>query len=157
MQIRKRFIIIITLFFVTTFAIGGCAAPKKFGRLESDKAIKQSFESYQVLPDHNYYYRGVSSRPTVIVGIEETYELDLKMWVEIDTESDNFRRLIDIVSLQGMGNTVEPWGFRILDSKGNYAGVWYSALRAAAVDINDNRQIVNLQPSTMVVRGEHQR
>jgi hypothetical protein len=125
--------------------------------LESDKEIKHSFESYQVLPNHKYYYRGVSSKPTVIVGIEETYELNLKMWVKIDTESDNFRRLIDIVSLQGMGNPVEPWGFRILDSKGNYAGVWYSALRAAAVDITDNRQIVNLQPSTMVVRGEHQR
>ena len=79
------------------------------------------------------------------------------MWVNIDTESDNYRRLINIVSLQGMGNTIEPWGFRILDKTGNYVGVWYSALRAAAVDINDNRQIVNLQPSTMVVRGDHQR
>jgi hypothetical protein len=138
------------------FAFSGCSM-SRFGRLESDKEIKHSFESYQVLPNHKYYYRGVSSKPTVIVGIEETYELNLKMWVNIDTGSDNYRRLINIVSLQGMGNNVEPWGFRILDKTGNYAGVWYSALRAAAVDINDNRQIVNLQPSTMVVRGEHQR
>ena len=137
-------------------AFAACST-SNFGRLESDKEIKQSFESYRVLPNHKYYYRGVSSKPTVIVGIEENYELNLKMWVKIDTESDNFRRLIDIVSLQGMGNNIEPWGFRILDKTGNYVGVWYSALRAAAVDINDNRQIVNLQPSTMVVRGEHQR
>jgi len=132
----------------------------KYGKLESDREIKQSFETYQVLPSHNYYYRGVSSKPTVIVGINENYELNLKMWVKIDTGSDNFRRLIDIVSLQGtgaMGNSIRPWGFRILDNTGNYVGVWYSALRAAAVVVNENRQIVNLQPSRTVVRGEQQR
>ena len=152
MQNSKRFIILTTLFSLITFALCGCST-SRFGRLESDKEIKHSFESYQVLPNHKYYYRGVSSKPTVIVGIEETYELNLKMWVKIDTESDNFRRLIDIVSLQGMGNTVEPWGFRILDKTGNYVGVWYSAVRATSVDINDNRQIVNFGPS-LVVRGE---
>ncbi len=157
MQNRKRFIVIITLFFVTTLAIDGCSAPKKFGSLESDKTIKQSFESYQVLPDHNYYYRGVSSKPKVIVGIEETYELDLKMWVEIDTESDDYRRMIDIISLSAEGSTSEPWGFRILDRKGRYVGVWYSVFQAAAVDITDDRRIVNLHPTIMVVRGEHQK
>ena len=98
MQNRKQQFFLIALSLMIAFAFCGCAASKKFGRLESDKAVKQSFESYQALPDHNYYYRGVSSKPTVIVGIEETYELNLKMWVEIDTESDDFRRLIDIVS-----------------------------------------------------------
>jgi len=153
---RKRFAVPVILFSMILLVLGGCSA-SKYGRLESDKKIKQSFESYQVLPNHKYYYRGVSSKPVVIVGIEENYELNLRMWVKIDTDSDDFRRLINIVSLQGMGNTIEPWGFRILDKTGNYVGVWYSALRAAAVDINENRQIVNLRPSEMVVRGEHQR
>jgi hypothetical protein len=153
---RKIISISIILFPMFFFALSACSV-SNYGRLESDKELKHSFESYQVLPNHKYYYRGVSSKPTVIVGIEENYELNLKMWVNIDTESDNYRRLINIVSLQGMGSNVEPWGFRILDKTGNYVGVWYSALRAAAVDVNDNRQIVNLQPSTMVVRGEHQR
>ena len=152
----KRLMVSTVLFSMILLAVSGCSTAN-FGRLEGDREIKQSFENYQALPNHKYYYRGVSSKPVVIVGIEENYELNLKMWVNIDTDSDDFRRLIDIVSLQGMGNTIEPWGFRILDKNGNYAGVWYSALRAAAVDINDDRQIVNLQPSTMVVRGEHQR
>ena len=156
MLIRKGFVVHIILFSMIILALSGCST-SKYGKLESDKEIKQSFESYQVLPNHKYYYRGVSSKPVVIVGIEENYELNLTMWVKIDTESGDYRRLIDIVSLQGMGNTIEPWGFRILDKTGNYVGVWYSALRAAAVDINENRQIVNLRPSEMVVRGEHQR
>jgi len=137
-------------------ALSGCST-SNYGKLESDKEIKQSFESYQVLPNHKYYYRGVSSKPTVIVGINENYELNLTMWLPIDTESDDFRRLINLVSLQGMGATVTPWGFKIIDHTGSYVGVWYSALRAAVVLVKENRQIVNLQPSNMVLVGEPQR
>ena len=129
----------------------------KYGKLESNRDITQSFETYQVLPKHKYYYRGASSKPTVIVGINENYELNLPMWLPIDTESDNFRRLIDIVSLQGIGNYITPWGFKIIDHNGEYVGVWYSSIRNAAVEINENRQIINLQPGTMVAVGDQHR
>ena len=76
-----------------------------YGKLESNPEIKQSFETYQILPNHKYYFRGVKSRPTVIVGINENYELNLKLWVQIDPKSEDFRILIQRVSLQGMGNT----------------------------------------------------
>ncbi len=79
------------------------------------------------------------------------------MWVEIDPESDDFRILIDRVSLQGMGSTVEPWGFTILDKNGNDVGIWYSALRAAAVDIDDNGQIIQLAPIGQVAIGNQPR
>jgi hypothetical protein len=152
---RKRFAVPVISFFMILFTLGGCST-SNFGRLESDKEVKRSFESYQVLPNHNYYYYGTSSSPAAIVGIEENYELNLTMWVKLDTESDNYRRLIDIVSIQGAGRTVHPWGFRILDKAGNYVGVWYSAARASSVNINDNRQIVDFGPF-IVVRGEDHR
>ena len=154
--IKRRIIIPIILFSAVLPALSGCSM-SKYGKLESNREIKQSFESYQILPNHKYYYRGARSKPTVIVGIHNDCELSLKMWVQIDPTSDDFRRVIDIVSLQGMGNTVEPWGFRIIDNTGNYVGVWYSSLRAAAVEVNENRQIVNLQPSRTVVVGNQQR
>lgn len=141
----------VILFSVIFFALSGCST-SHFGRLESDKEVKRSFESYQILPNHKYYYWGESSTPRAIVGIEETYELNLTMYPQIDTESGDYRRLIDIVSLQGAGNAFEPWGFRILDKTGNYVGVWYSAARPSSVDINENRQIVRFGPS-IVVRG----
>ena len=139
---------------MVTLVLSGCSM-SKYGRLESDRGIKQSFETYQVLPNHNYFFRGVSSKPTVIVGIEDSYEMNLKMWVPIDTDSDDFRRLINIVSLYGMGNAVEPWGYKIIDHTGNYVGVWYSPIRQAAVEVNENRQIVNLQPSVTVAYANH--
>jgi hypothetical protein len=150
---KRKFFTAIILFAMIMIALSGCAM-SKYGKLESKPEVKQSFETYQILPNHKYYFRGTKSKPTVIVGINENYELNLKLWVEIDPESEDFRILIDRVSLQGMGTTVEPWGFNILDEAGNYVGVWYSALRWAAVMINENRQIVNLQPSTTVAVGD---
>ena len=150
---KKKFFTAIILFAMILFVLSGCAM-SNYGKLKSNPEVKQSFETYQALPNHKYYFRGAKSKPTVIVGINENYELNLKLWVEIDPESEDFRILIDRVSLQGMGTTVEPWGFNILDEAGNYVGVWYSALRYAAVMINENRQIVNLQPSRTVAIGD---
>ena len=153
---RRRFFTALTLFFMILTTLSGCAM-SNYGKLESNPEIKQSFVTYQILPNHKYYFRGVKSRPTVIVGINENYELNLKMWVQIDPESEDFRIIIDRVSLQGMGGTAEPWGFRILDADGNDVGVWYSAISTAAVKINENRQITNLQPSRTVAIGDQRK
>ena len=149
---RKRFAVPVISFIMILFVLGGCST-SKFGTLESDKEVKRSFESYQVLPNHKYYYWGTSSAPRAIVGIDDNYELNLTMWVKIDTESDNYRKMIDILSASTTGFVEEPWGFRILDREGNYVGVWYSVVKATSVDINDNRQIVRFGPAIVARRG----
>ena len=150
---KRRLFTAIILFSMILITFSGCTL-SNYGKLKSNPEVKQSFETYQILPNHKYYFRGAKSRPTVIVGINESYELNLKLWVQIDPESEDFRTIIDRVSLQGMGTTAEPWGFNIIDHAGNYVGVWYSAIRAAAVKVNENRQIVNLQPSRTIAVGD---
>ena len=142
----------VVLFFMFLTILGGCAM-SNYGRLESNSDIRRAFETYQIMPDHTYYYRGTFSRPFVIVGINKNFELNSKLWVEIDPQSKDFRTLIDRVSLQGSGSTTRPWGFRILDHSGSAVGVWYSAIRAATVEVNENGQIVNLSPLRIVTRG----
>ena len=117
-----------------------------YGKLKSNPEVTQTFESYHILPNHKYYYRGSYNSPLAIVGINENYELNSKLWVEIDPQSKDFRALINKVSLQGTGSTTQPWGFMILDHGGNDVGVWYSAIRQATVKINENNQIVILSP-----------
>jgi hypothetical protein len=143
----------IILFLIALTALGGCTM-SNYGRLESNPDITRAFKAYQIMPDHTYYYRGSASRPIVIVGIHKDFELNSKLWVEVDPQSKNFRSVIDRISAQGMGGTTRPWGFRILDHSGRAVGVWYSASRAAAVEINENGQIVNLSPIRMVTRGD---
>ncbi len=142
----------IILFCMALAALGGCAM-SNYGRLESNSDVRRAFEAYQIMPDHRYYYRGTFSRPFAMVGIHKNYELNSKLWVEVDPQSKDFRTLIDRISLQGSGSTTEPWGFTILDHSGSRIGVWYSAIRAAAVQVNEKGQIVNLAPLRTVTKG----
>ena len=142
----------IIICFIILIILSGCSM-SNYGQLKSNKEATQAFESYQILPDHKYYYRGTYSRPIAVVGIKEDYVLNSKLWVEIDPKTKDFRTLIDRVSLQGSGSTTNPWGFTILDHSGRDVGVWYSAIRAAAVEINENGQIVNLSPLRTVSKG----
>ena len=142
----------IILFLMVLTALVGCSMAN-YGKLKSNSEVAQAFEAYQILPDHKYYYRGTFSRPFVIAGINKNFELNSKLWVEIDPQTKDFRTLIDRVSLQGTGRATRPWGFTILDHSGRDVGVWYSAIRAASVEVNENGQIVNLSPLRTVTRG----
>ena len=143
---------IIILFFIALATPSG-GTMSNYGRLESSPDITRAFEAYQIIPDHTYYYRGTFSKPDAIAGINKNFNLNSKLWVKIDTQSQDFRTLIDRVSLQGSGSTTRPWGVRILDHSGSAVGIWYSAIRTAAVEVNENGQIVNLSPLRIVTRG----
>jgi len=150
---KNRGLIAASLLLMFLIALSSCSA-SKYGKLESRKEVQQTFKSHQVLPNHTYYYRGAFSSPIVIVGINQNYEMNLKNWVKIDTDSKDFATLVDRIGFQGGGSQIQPWGSVILDREGNQVGVWYSAARAAAVEINENRQIVNLSPTGLVGIGE---
>ncbi len=155
-QIGGRFLIVMVLFSIVFFTPGGCSL-SNYGKLESKPEVTREFESYQILPNHKYYYRGTYSQPIAIVGIKENYSLRSKLWVEIDPHSKDFRALINKVSLQGGGSAINPWGFIILDPTGNEVGVWYSAVRAATVEVNANGQITQLSPIPTATKGNQPR
>jgi hypothetical protein len=144
----------IILFFIALAALGGCAMPN-YGRLESSPDITRAFEAYQIIPDHTYYYRGTFSSPFVIAGINNNFDLNSKLWVKIDTQSKDFHSLIDRVSFKGSGCGTRPRGFTILDHSGRNVGVWYSTMCAAAVEVNENGQIVKLAPLIPMTGGSH--
>jgi hypothetical protein len=50
----------------------GCSA-LNYGRLESSSEVTQAFQTYQILPDHTYDYRGTASRPFVVAGIHKDF------------------------------------------------------------------------------------
>jgi hypothetical protein len=142
---KIKFYNAIISFSIIIMILCGCSL-SNYGKLQSNKEVTQAFEDYQILPNLNYYYRGTYSRPIAIVGIKENYELNSNLWVKIDPNSKDFQALIEKVSLQGSGGNVNPWGFNILDHSGKDVGVWYSAIRSAAVEIDANGRIVNLSP-----------
>ena len=151
--IKSRTLIILFSAIIIITALGNCSTGN-FGRLQSDGQITQAFKTLTILSDHKYYYRGTFSSPTVIVGINENFTLNLTLWVAVDPQSEDFKTLVDRVSFQETlgASTVQPGGFKIIDQTGNTVGIWYSALRSAAVQVNENNEIVNLAPTGVITR-----
>jgi hypothetical protein len=89
----------VLMFFMFLTILGGCKTANS-GRLESNSDITGTFETYQAIPDHTYYYRGSASRPIAIVGIHKDFELNSKLWVEVDPQSKDFRSTIDRISVR---------------------------------------------------------
>lgn len=135
----------IILFCVALAALVGCAMPN-YGKLESSPDITRAFQAYKILPDHAYYYLGTFSSPSVIAGINKSFDLNSKLWVKIDTQSKDFYTLIDRVALRGYSRAKLPSGFTILDHSGRNVGVWYSARGGAVVEVKENGKIVKLSP-----------
>ena len=73
----------VSIFLMGLIAFSGCSM-SNYGKLKSTPEVTRAFEAYQILPGHKYYYRGTYSQPVVIVGINKNYELNSKLWVEID-------------------------------------------------------------------------
>lgn len=136
--------IIILILIALATPIGGTMS--NYGRLESSPDITRTFEAYQIIPDHTYYYRGPFSKPDAIAGINKNFNLNSKLWVKIDTQSQDFRTLIDRSSFKGLDCGTVPSGFTIIDHSGRNVGVWYSNIRAAVVEVKEDGQIVKLAP-----------
>ena len=143
----------IVLLFISLTAFGGYAI-SNYGRLESSPDITRAFEAYQIMPDHTYYYWGTFSKPVAITGINKNFNLNSEMWAEIDAQSKDFHKLIDLASFKGVGCGTRPRGFTILDHSGRNVGVWYSTVHAAAVEVKEDGQIVQLAPLVPKARGK---
>ena len=140
--------------FIILAALSACKTGN-FGRLQIDPEVTRTFESLEVLPNHKYFHRDSASSPSVVVAIHEDFTLNTPVWTEIDPQSGEFRRVIRLVGLQGTGTgqTTTPEGFKIFSGDGRYVGLWYSALRTAAVAINENNEITSLVPTGNITRG----
>jgi len=149
---RKKRLLLVIWLLVGVFLFISCSAAN-YGKLESKREVTRWFKEYRVVSGYRYYYRGTRSQPVAVVGIKEKYVLDSKLWIAVDPESRDFRTLIDRVSLQDTGGRTQAWGFIIRDASGNEVGLWYSAIRAAAIQIDADGRITKLLPMRAVTTG----
>ena len=151
---KSRIPIVLISSFIILAVLSACKTGD-YGRLELDPETTRTVQSLEVLPNHKYYHRDSASLPSVVVAIHDDFRLNTPVWTEIDPQSEEFKRVIELVGLQGTGTgqTTRPMGFKIISADGRYVGIWYSALRTASVAINENNEITSLVPTGNVTRG----
>ena len=72
------------------------------------------------------------------------------------SEAINRPVFVERITLNPYKLTAAVEKFSILDKDGDYVGVWYSAIRAAAVDIDRSGRIVKLAPIRTATIGDQE-
>ena len=76
----------------------GCATTSDRGSLQRDRDLNNMITSYEVLPDHNYYFSGSFGRPNAILGIHKDYQLVSNLWQSVQVDSMQMRKWISAIA-----------------------------------------------------------
>jgi hypothetical protein len=150
MKSRKWAILQIPAWILMIGLLAGCAsspeARQNLGTLRLSSEVSQIFETHQVLPNHRYYVSGSNTRPDAIIGIDQNYSLDTRLWREAaDLGSEQLRRWVD--QINGFRPPTRTLGSAILSANGEQVGVWYSHFNSTTVRVEANNQIMVFPPN----------
>ena len=129
----KRFLILFFLLSTFCLLMLSCASnwTKNNGSFSRDDDIKTMFETYEYVPDYNYFYtfsvKAFSNRPEAIVGIKKDYELvkvsgwvSVTDWQQFESGGEKLKELVE-----AMYNPTS-YGYIIYAPGGDQIGVMYS-------------------------------
>ena len=126
------------------------ASGTDFGRLDFDGEVESAFDGGRQLEGYRYYYSGMINSPDGIIGIREGYTLETTLWKEYDPERQVFRELVGQMRLSGGGLGRFIRGMRILDSRGEMIGVWFSELDRTTVRMRGERVVEIATPGRIL-------
>lgn len=118
---RRFYLLILGLLF-TVLLLSGCGG--RYGAIKRDAVARGVFESYQVLPDHRYYYTGTDFKPEAIIGIQRDYTLKSDFWKPVALTPGMLKHWMSNIS--PVGRPLSNYGSVILDPNGKQVGIWFS-------------------------------
>jgi len=122
----------------------------KYGKLQRSRDVTKSFETPRILENHQYYSNGWGSVPYAIIAIDRKYKLRKGLWKAVEATVPLLRSWVhQMDSIYGY----PPYGFQILDDKGNQVGVWYSSKQWTTIVIEEGNQIAVFAPEVPGFRG----
>jgi hypothetical protein len=128
--------------------MASCAGSGNYGRLFPNDDVKKTFETYQLPPDHTYYYSGPDAFPRAIIGIRNEYHLESKFWKPVELTQKLLKRWLEMGGRSRDGYYMNRNGSDILTPDGRQIGIWYSVKnwkdRATVKMIDD--KTVNVSP-----------
>ena len=121
----------LSLGFLAAALIFGCSGD--FGRIHWDADVTQAFETNQVQPDLTFYYYGIGMQTYAIVGLDPKWELNSIMWLQLETETEDFNVVKSRIWYNDLTLPDHPRGAIILDPVGDKVGVYFSSLPLVSI------------------------
>ena len=142
---------VITACLLLLTTLTGCFS--NYGRVKRNTEITQAFEANQVPPNYKYYYYGRTNMPYVIIGVDPDYNLQSRMWREVEPDTEQFKEMTYWVWSDTYNNPNYPRGANIVDPAGKKIGIWYSSAHWAAVKMKDDQGNIMIAPDTPWMLG----
>jgi hypothetical protein len=121
----RRFKEIVTIMF-WFMLLAGCAGGR-YGSTVIDDQAKQIFETYQVLPEHRYYYSGPDAHPDAVIAIDSAFNLKSNLWKLVTPTPGQMKNWFNWLRPR-VDWDVYPYGRYILSDDGRRIGLWYSVV-----------------------------
>lgn len=113
------------LFTIVLILLLWSCAGSSSGGLSRSNEVSNLFESYQILPDHAYYFSGSSTNPRAVVGIQKEYTLVSDYWHPIEPTPEQMKGWRDWTIANSGRDAYRHYGSWILAGDGSRVGVWY--------------------------------
>jgi len=117
----------------------GCA--QNYGRIHWDAAVTDAFKTAKVDPNYRYYYYGVGMQTYAIVGLEPKWEINSKMWRQLQADSQEFKVIASRIWADTFYAPYRARGGNIMDPNGEKVGIYYSTLSYPTVKFEPDNQV----------------
>ena len=132
--------------------LAGCST-KNSGSLKHSRDVAQAFETYHVFPNHRYYYLNQENNPYAVVAIKSSYRINSVMWREFDPQSGKLEKIVGLVN-DFSGVSSFTYGSYLRDAQGTEIGYWYSKLRMAGIEVDNETRQVSINTDTPWLRDD---
>jgi len=149
-KMGKAAIVSVLLLVVIQSTLIGCATvPDRASGIRTSQAATDIWNSYQVLPNYNYYYTGGDAQPNYIIGIDDRYHLTSKLWKPVDLTPEMLKNWLNYIQPR-VGYDPSLYGADITDANGKRVGLWYSVKdwrRLGTASVDEKNRISVTRPS----------
>jgi len=116
------------IFFLSVAVVfmASCAGTGNYGKFVYNDNVKKAFETYQLPPDHTYYYSGPDAFPRAIIGIQNEYRLESKYWKPVDLTQTLLKRWLEMGGRSRDDYYPNKNGAALLTPDGRQIGIWYA-------------------------------
>ena len=124
---------------ITTLALHVGCASKNVGKYKRSDEVDKTFISFQVLPDHNYYFSGPSDKPEAILAVHKSHTLtSANLWSQVNPDSKQIKNWVETMR---KNITHPPRAYAILTPKGKQIGVIYTPWDKGLIEMEGENKV----------------
>ncbi len=119
---------------------GACAG--SYGKLVTSPVFEDQYRQQTLPADLDYYYCGRSGLPYAVVGIDDTYRFNDRVWFKIESMGEVYEKIYNLSDLHPDARTMRA--AEILDPGGRRIGVWFSYYHHTPVRVDPDSGVLDI-------------